>query len=276
MCIQQDRHRVAGELYQADAAQKVVYELTSTGMRKYLHMHCAQSNFNKNHKQYMKITLRVLIVLVLAVVLIGFYWLGGAEVVSLASIKAGQQELLQQFSQSPLLFASLFFVVYLISAALSLPMATLLTVLAGGIFGFWPGLVLVSFASTLGATIAFLLSRFVFREYIQNRYMDSLQKINVGWQKDGPYYLLALRLVPAFPFFMVNLTMGILPVTMKQFYLLSQVGMLPGTAVYVYAGTELGKINTLADITSPSLLLALTLLGMFPLLTKRLVQRWHT
>jgi uncharacterized membrane protein YdjX (TVP38/TMEM64 family) len=215
--------------------------------------------------------IKALIIVSIAAVIVAFYFFGGAEIFTLAYIKSQQQLLTQTFNEQPWLFIGGFFVVYVAVTALSLPIASLLTLLAGAIFGFVNALVLVSFASTVGATLAFLLSRFVFKDAIQNKYSEQLQKFNEGFKKEGLWYLFALRLVPVFPFFMVNLVMGVLPISVKQFYFVSQLGMLPGTAVYIYAGTELGKINELSDITSPSLLVAFTLLGIFPLVMKKLM-----
>lgn len=222
-----------------------------------------------NHS--MKLAIKIMIILVIASAIGGFYFFGGGDIVNLDYIKSQQQLLTHYFSSEPWLFVGAFFAVYVAVTALSLPIATLLTLLAGAIFGFINALILVSFASTVGATIAFLLSRFVFKEVIQNKYRKPLQKINSGFEKDGIWYLFALRLVPVFPFFMVNLVMGVLSISIRQFYMVSQIGMLPGTAVYIYAGTELGKITTLKDIASPSLLLALALLGVFPLVMKKIV-----
>ena len=217
------------------------------------------------HKNVLKLAIAALFITTVAV----FYMTGGSEYLNLAYIKQQQTAFSDAFGENTVLFTILFFTLYIIATAFSLPIATLLTLLAGAIFGFIYGLILVSFASTIGATIAFLMSRFVFKEAIQNRYADNLQSINKGFEQEGNFYLFAMRLVPAFPFFLINLVMGLLPISTRNFYLVSQLGMLPGTAVYVYAGTELGKINSLSDITSPTLLLAFALLGLFPLVAKK-------
>ncbi|MEP6607617.1 MAG: FAD-dependent oxidoreductase [Burkholderiaceae bacterium] len=167
-------------------------------------------------------------------------------------------------AQHPLAAAAIFFGVYVAVAALSLPGATILTLLAGAVFGLLPGLVLVSFASSIGATLAFLASRMVLRDAVQSRFGDRLAKINAGVQREGWFYLLTLRLVPLFPFFVVNLLMGLTSIRTWTFYWVSQLGMLAATAVYVYAGTQLGKFEV-----SFGLLLALSLLLIFPL-----VARW--
>jgi len=142
---------------------------------------------------------------------------------------------------------------------------------AGAVFGLLWGTLIVSFASTLGATLAFLVARFVLRDAVQGRFGDSLRSINNGIEKDGAFYLFALRLVPAFPFFVINLVMGLTPIRTLMFYLVSQVGMFPGTLVYVNAGTQLADIESLSDIASPSLLASFALLGVFPIIAKKVV-----
>lgn len=216
---------------------------------------------------------------IMAAVLVGgiaaFYALGGQQYVSLEFIQQQQAALQTQLSEAPFVFVAAFFLTYVACTALSLPIASLLTLLSGALFGFAYGLLLVSFASTIGATIAFLMARFILRDSIQGKYAEQLKKFNQGFEKEGNFYLLALRLVPVFPFFMVNMVMGILPIKTRAYYWVSQLGMLPGTAVFVFAGTELSKIKTLSDITSPSLLLAFALLGVFPIVAKKALAYWR-
>ena len=145
----------------------------------------------------------------------------------------------------------------------------MLTLAAGAIFGFLTGLILVSFASTIGATLAFLFSRFMFRDSVQNRFGNQLATINRGIEEEGAFYLFTLRLIPAVPFFVVNLLMGLTPIKTMVYALVSQLGMLPGTAVFVNAGSQLAKINSLGDILSPSLIGAFALLGIFPIVAKK-------
>jgi len=161
--------------------------------------------------------------------------------------------------------------VYIITTALSLPGATILTLAGGAIFGLSTGLVIVSFASTIGATLAFLVSRFLLRDSVQKRFGSQLQSFNDGIKKDGAFYLFTLRLIPVVPFFVINLVMGLTPLSVLKFFLVSQVGMLAGTAVYVNAGTEIAKIDSLSGILSPALLGSFVLLGIFPLVAKVLV-----
>jgi len=164
---------------------------------------------------------------------------------------------------------AVFSLAYITVTALSLPIATVFTLLGGALFGFVNGLIIVSFTSTIGATLAFLMARFLLRDWVQNKYGKYLGKLNVGFAREGAFYLFALRLVPAFPFFLVNMLMALLPIKTWKFFWVSQLGMLAGTAVYVYAGTELSKISAFSDIASPKLLLAFTMLGIFPLFAKK-------
>jgi pyruvate/2-oxoglutarate dehydrogenase complex dihydrolipoamide dehydrogenase (E3) component/uncharacterized membrane protein YdjX (TVP38/TMEM64 family) len=164
-----------------------------------------------------------------------------------------------------------FFLIYVAVTALSIPGATILTLAVGAIFGVIGGTILVSFASTLGATLAFLVSRYLLREAIQSRYGDKLKSINDGIAKDGAFYLFTLRLVPAFPFFLINLVMGLTPIKTRTFAWVSQVGMLAGTIVYVNAGTQLAQLTSLKGILSPGLIGAFVLLGIFPYIARAIV-----
>jgi pyruvate/2-oxoglutarate dehydrogenase complex dihydrolipoamide dehydrogenase (E3) component/uncharacterized membrane protein YdjX (TVP38/TMEM64 family) len=166
-----------------------------------------------------------------------------------------------------------FFGLYVAVTALSLPGAALMTLVAGALFGLFWGTVIVSFASTLGALLAFFSARFLLRDFVQRRFGRQLAAINSGIERDGAFYLFTLRLVPIFPFFVINLLMGLTPIRATTFALVSQIGMLPGTLVYVNAGREIGALESLRGILSPGLILAFTLLGVFPLLAKRVV-RW--
>jgi dihydrolipoamide dehydrogenase len=183
-----------------------------------------------------------------------------------------QQSAIEAYRQAhPVQTALVFFVVYVAVTALSLPGAALMTLVAGAIFGLLWGTVIVSFASSIGATLAFLASRFLFRDAIQRRFGDKLRAINQGIEKEGAFYLFTLRLVPAFPFFVINLVMGLTPIPTRTFYWVSQVGMLLGTIVYVNAGTQIGQIESLRGILSPTLLISFALLGVFPLIAKKIV-----
>ncbi|TMH14717.1 MAG: TVP38/TMEM64 family protein, partial [Betaproteobacteria bacterium] len=184
-----------------------------------------------------------------------------------------QQWLIQRKDANPILFGASFFAVYVLVAGASLPGAAIMTLAAGALFGLLWGVVLVSFASAIGATIAFVMARYVLRDFVRRHFEKQSSAVDAGMRKDGAFYLLALRLVPIFPFFLVNLAMGLTAIRVTTFYWVSQLGMLPGTIVYVNAGTQLGEIRTLSDVASPALLGSFALLGIFPLLAKFALDR---
>ncbi len=215
-------------------------------------------------------TKKVLVVLAIIVAIVTFFALDLPQYLTLEAIKAKQQAWQESFQARPLVVATSFFAVYVAVAALSLPGAALLTVLAGAIFGLLPGLVLVSFASSVGATLAFLASRFVLRDWCQRRFGSRLAAINKGIDKEGAFYLFTLRLVPVFPFWLVNLLMGLTSLPTRTFYWVSQVGMLLGTAVFVNVGTQLAQVESLAGVLSPALLISFVLLGFMPIVAKRI------
>jgi len=217
-------------------------------------------------------SLRKLLVLIAAAVLIGLYFafdLG--RWFSLDALKAQQAAIDAYRQANPWLTAAVFFAVYVAVTALSLPGAAIMTLAGGAVFGLLWGTVLVSFASSFGATLAFLASRFLLRDWVQARFGERLRAINLGVEKEGGFYLFTLRLVPAFPFFMINLLMGLTPIRTWTFYWVSQVGMLAGTVVYVNAGTQLAGIGSLSGILSPALIGSFALLGIFPLIAKKIV-----
>ena len=208
---------------------------------------------------------------------------GLGALLTLEGLKASRDALVGAWQARPLPTLAAFFAVYVAAAALSIPGALVLTLAAGAIFGLGVGLVVVSFASSLGALLAFLAARYLLRDAVQARLGRSLAPVNEGIRRDGALYLLTLRLVPVFPFWLINLLMGLTPIGALRFYVVSQLGMLAGTAVYVNAGTRLGSIGSAADIASPGLLGSLALLGLFPLLARqatgwlqarRLYARW--
>ena len=213
-----------------------------------------------------KKTIIALSLLTLIVISLGF-----TDHLTLSQLKQHQHALQLWIDGRPVTATLSFFLTYLLVAALSLPGAALLTLAAGALFGHVMGFILVSFASTLGATAAFLLSRYFFKDVIQRRYHSQLQTINRGMEQEGAFYLLTLRLVPIMPFFVINLLMSITPLRTATFYWVSQLGMLPGTLVYVHAGTALGAIEAVGDIFSSTLLIAFTLIGLLPLVAKRVI-----
>lgn len=165
----------------------------------------------------------------------------------------------------------IYFLIYVITASLSLPGATVLTLAAGSLFGFFAGTLIVSFASTIGASLACLVARFLLRDWVQGKFGDRIVKINEGIEEEGAFYLFTLRLIPVFPFWMINLVMGLTKISLWRFYWVSQLGMLTGTVIYVNAGKEIAKIGSLKGILSPGLLMSLALLGVFPTGAKRLL-----
>jgi pyruvate/2-oxoglutarate dehydrogenase complex dihydrolipoamide dehydrogenase (E3) component/uncharacterized membrane protein YdjX (TVP38/TMEM64 family) len=215
---------------------------------------------------------RLLVLLIVVVAVAGFFASGAHRYFTFEHVKAEQARLSARFDEHPAATAAAFFAVYVAVAALALPGAALLTLAAGAIFGFLPGVVLVSFASSIGATLSFLLSRFVLRDWVKERYAARIDAVDRGVEKDGAFYLFTLRLIPAVPFFVVNVLMGLTALRTWTFYWVSQVGMFAGTLVYVNAGTQLAAIESPRGILSPGLVGAFVLLGLFPLLAKRAVE----
>lgn len=193
---------------------------------------------------------------------------------SLDGIKTHQQALLSHVEHAPLQSALIFFALYVVVSALSIPGAAILTLLGGALFPLWEGTILVSFASTLGATLAMLASRYLLRDWVQWRFAQQMKTVNAGMAHDGAGYLFALRLMPLFPFFLVNLLMGLTRIGLRRYWWVSQIAMLPATVVFLNAGRELGKVSTLHDILSPGMVFAFTLLGLLPLVTRRLFTRY--
>jgi len=191
---------------------------------------------------------------------------------NLAFLKAQQSNIDSYYTNNPVKTILLFFFAYVLATGLSLPAAGILTLTGGAIFGVLTGTILVSFASTIGATLAFLASRFLLREYVQSRFSANLKVINQGIEKDGAFYLFTMRLVPVFPFFIINLVMGLTPIRTLTFALVSQLGMLAVTIIFVNAGTQLAKIEEVGDILSPQLIASFVLLGIFPLLAKKSIE----
>jgi uncharacterized membrane protein YdjX (TVP38/TMEM64 family) len=214
---------------------------------------------------------KLLILAVIAAAISAFFVFDLGQYLTLDYLKAQQANLSSYVAAHPWQSGLAFFAVYVTVAALSLPGAAILTLVGGAVFGFWWGLLLVSFASSVGATLAFLSSRFLLRDWVQSKFGERLKPINEGVTKDGPFYLFALRLVPLFPFFIVNLLMGLTPIKTFPFYWVSQIGMLAGTAVFVNAGTQLAQISSLKGILSPAILGSFVLLGIFPIIAKKVL-----
>ena len=227
---------------------------------------------------------RVILLIIIAAVVGIFFTFDLGQYLTLDYIKSQQAHLDAEVAARPLAIAAAYFLVYVLVTAISLPGAAIMTLAGGAMFGLWWGLLLVSFASTIGATLAMLVARFVLREQVSRRFERQLSKIDKGIEREGAFYLFTLRLVPLFPFFAINLVMGLTKIKVPVYFVVSQLGMLAGTFVYVNAGTQLAQIETLRGIVSPELLLSFVLLGVFPLLGKKLVDvvrarrvmaKWH-
>ncbi|MFV0574808.1 MAG: FAD-dependent oxidoreductase [Vibrio sp.] len=193
------------------------------------------------------------------------------HILTLNGIKARMDDFRAWQQSSPFLIGLCYFFIYILITALSLPGAVILTLAGGALFGFTTGLFIISFASTIGATLAFLVSRYLLRNSMEKKFSTRLKSINDGIEREGSFYLFTLRLVPIFPFFLINLLMGLTKIKTLTFYLVSQIGMLAGTAVYVNAGTQLAQLDSLQGILSPKLLVSFALLGIFPLFAKWII-----
>src|SRR5258705_1326202 len=209
---------------------------------------------------------KLVVLVVLAVLVAAFFAFDLKQYFSIEYFQSQRAAIMAYFEAHPLETAALYFLVYVAVTGLSLPGAAILTLVGGAIFGLLSGTVIVSFASSIGATLAFLASRFVLRDWVQAKFGDKLKPINEGVAREGAFYLFALRLVPAFPFFVINLVMGLTSIKTRTFYWVSQVGMLAGTIVYVYAGTQLGAFKISAGLIG-----AFVLLGIFPLVAKKVL-----
>jgi pyruvate/2-oxoglutarate dehydrogenase complex dihydrolipoamide dehydrogenase (E3) component/uncharacterized membrane protein YdjX (TVP38/TMEM64 family) len=215
---------------------------------------------------------KILLLLVVLVGIVAFFAFGLDRYFSLAFLKERQASFAALREQQPLQLALGYFLVYVAVTALSLPGATIVTLAGGAIFGLGWGLLIVSFASSIGATLAFLTARFLLRDSVQARFGQRLADVDKGIQRDGAFYLFTLRLIPVVPFFVINLLMGLTKMKAWTFYWVSQLGMLAGTAVYVNAGTQLGQLESLQGILSPGLLGSFVLLGLFPLIARKVVE----
>ncbi len=211
------------------------------------------------------------IVLAVIVLVFSFKYLGLGQYLTLSYLKESQANFAQLYGENRVLVIVAYFVIYVVVTALSLPGAAVMTLAGGALFGFVVGFVVVSFASTIGATLACFVSRFLLREWVQSKFGDKLAAINEGVEKEGAFYLFSLRLVPIFPFFVINLVMGLTKMKLFTFYWVSQIGMLAGTMVYINAGKELGKIESLGGILSPGLIISFVILGLFPITVKKLL-----
>lgn len=215
--------------------------------------------------------LRLALLAALAVLVAAYFFFDLGRYLDLAYLKAAHERIVAIVDAHPLAATAVFFLAYVAVTAASLPGAAVMTLAAGAVFGLVWGFAVVSFASSLGATLAMLIARKVLGEVVQRRFSSQLSSVNRGLERDGGFYLFSIRMVPLFPFFVVNLVMGLTRIRTWTFYWVSQVGMLPGTLVYVFAGTQLARVERVSDVLSPGLIIALSLLGLFPLLARKLV-----
>ena len=214
-----------------------------------------------------------MLLLVCAAGLIGiFFYFELQHYFTLEMLQERKDQLGAYYEANRLLTAGLFLAIYVLIAALSLPGALIMTLTGGAIFGLMWGTILVSIASTTGATLAFMASRYLLGHSVQKKIKDKLETINRGIEREGAFYLFTLRLIPAFPFFVINLVMGLTPLSIRTFFFVSQLGMIPGTVVYVNAGTQLSQIQGLKGILSPSLLLSFVAIGLLPFVAKRIIK----
>ncbi len=200
-----------------------------------------------------------------------FFALDLQQYLTLAYLKESQARFADLYHANPGFVIGGYMAIYVLVTALSLPGAVILTLAGGALFGLTTGLIVVSFSSSIGATLACFVSRFVLRDWVQKKFGDKLTTINEGVAKEGAFYLFTLRLIPVFPFFVINLVMGLTKMSLFTFYWVSQLGMLAGTAVFVNAGKELAKIDSLSGILSPGLIGSFVILGLFPLVVKKLI-----
>ena len=211
--------------------------------------------------------------LVFFLIIITGYLIDLDKVLSFSMIKNTYQDIQILVNKNYTFYFLIFFILYVIVTAFALPISLLKTLLAGALFGFWPGLILVSFASSIGSTFCFLFSRYALRNYTQVKFGKYLEKVNKGIEQDGWLYLLFLRLSPIFPFFIINLVFGLTKMRALEFYLVSQVGMFVGTAIFVNAGVQIGNLNSIEEILTLKVIMSLTLIGIFPILIKLIYKK---
>jgi uncharacterized membrane protein YdjX (TVP38/TMEM64 family) len=215
---------------------------------------------------------RLYLLILIALVIGAFFYFDFQQLLTLEKLKSQQDTIVSYRNDHPLLATAIFALVYIMVTGLSLPGATILTLAGGAVFGLLLGTLIVSIASSIGATLAFLAARFLFRDTVNSKFGHQLKEIDAGVARDGGFYLFTLRLIPLIPFFVINLVMGLTVLKTRTFYWVSQAGMLAGTLVYVNAGTQLAKIESLSGILSPALIGSFALLGVFPFIAKKIVE----
>jgi len=214
---------------------------------------------------------KIIIVLIVIGLIIAFRAFHLGDYLTLAYVKESQKHFTMLYEENKALVISVYIAIYLLVTSLSLPGAAVLGLAAGSLFGLLTGTIVVSFASSIGATLACAVSRFILRDWVQKKFGDRLKTVNEGIEKEGAFYLFTLRLIPVFPFWLINMIMGLTKMPLKTYYWVSQIGMLPGTIVFVNAGKEIAKIDSLSGILSPGLIFSFVLLGLFPIATKKIL-----
>ena len=214
---------------------------------------------------------KIVILAVVISLIVAFKVFNLGQYLTLSFLKESLDKFNDLYEKHQALVIAGYFIIYVLTTSLSLPGASPLGIVGGALFGFWVATLVVSFASTIGATLACFISRFLLRDWVQSKFSDKIAKVNEGIEKEGAFYLFTLRLIPIFPFWMINLVMGLTKMPLSRFYWVSQIGMLPGTMVYVNAGKELAKIESIKGIFSPRLIISFALLGIFPIAVKKLV-----
>ena len=214
---------------------------------------------------------KAILVLVLLGAIVAYFVFDLGQILSLENFKASQADIVAAKDANPVLYISGFFILYVAVTGLSIPGAAIMSLIAGALFGVLMGTIIVSFASTMGATLAFLSARFVLRDWVQGKFGERLRAIDDGLEKDGAFYLFTLRLIPVFPFFVINLLMGLTRIKTWTFFWVSQLGMLPATIVFVNAGTQISRIESTAGLLSPTLIASFVALALFPWAAKAIV-----
>lgn len=225
------------------------------------------SDDNSRSRLFRKLIIGLLLLSVIVAVKV--FDLG--QYLTLSYIKSSQERFALLYAEHRFMTILGYAVIYILATSLSLPGAAVLTLAGGALLGLWIGTLTVSFASTIGATIACIVSRFILRDWVQTKFGDKLKTVNDGIEKQGAFYLFSLRLIPLFPFWLINLVMGLTKMPVRRFFWISQLGMLPATVVYVNAGKELAKVDSLSGILSPGIIASFALLGIFPIAAKKIL-----
>lgn len=219
---------------------------------------------------------KIALILLIIIIILVFYIFDIGKLLTLSNIKDSQNDFKIYYSKHKMFVIVFYMAFYILITSISLPGAAILTLAGGAFFGLWIGTLIVSISSTIGAMFAYSISRFLLRDWVINRFEEKLKTIDEGIRQEGAFYLFSLRLIPVFPFFVINSLFGLTKMPLITFAWISQIGMLPGTIVFVNAGKEIAKIKTVYDILSPSLILSFILLGIFPLIVKKMIYLYKT